>query len=147
MGPHGVPWGPMGSHGVPWGPMGSPWLPWKIQECRTSWILMKTTIRQDRKLETRGPNRSAILLFRFILSRQNPLNRHMDNFWTTFAENPVFQFFGPPIPYRAPIESLCDFFDPSPPSPVRPFHRGVAPPQGPVFVTSNFKVKYSKTRN
>ena len=83
MGSHGFPWVSMGSHGVPWGPMGSPWLPWKIQECRKSWILMKTTIRFDRKLETRGPNRCAIF-FRSILSRQNALNRHMEQntlFW------------------------------------------------------------------
>ena len=89
MGPQGSPWGPMGSHGVPWGPMGSPWLPWKIQECRKSSILMKTIIRFDRKLETRGPDRCAIF-FRSILSRQNPLNRHMEQnifFW------PKIQFF------------------------------------------------------
>ena len=99
MGPHGDPWGPMrnhgfpwvpmGPHGFPWDPMGSPWLPWKIQECRKSWILMKTIIRQDRKLETRGPNRCA-MSFRSILSRQNPLNRHMEQ---NIFFLPKIQFF------------------------------------------------------
>ena len=95
---HGFPWVPMGSHGVPWGPHG---LPWKIQECWKSSILMKTTIRFDRKLESRGPVRCAIF-FRSILSRQNPLNRHMEQnilFW------PKIQFFEFSA-YRAPIEPL-----------------------------------------
>ena len=101
--PMGSPWVPMGSHGfpwVPWDPMGSPWgphgvpmeppwPPWKIQECRKSWILMKTTIRFDRMVEARGPVRCA-MSFRSILSRQNALNRHMEQnifFW------PKIQFF------------------------------------------------------
>ena len=96
---HGFPWvpmGPMGPHGVP---MGSPWLPWEIQECRKSSILMKTTIRFDRIDEARGPVRCAIF-FRSILSRQNPLNRHMEQNIYFLPENPVFQFFGLEIPYR-----------------------------------------------
>ena len=111
MGSHGNPWVPMGSmgpHGVPmgspWGPMGSPWLPWKIQECRKSSILMKTTIRFDRKLETRGPDRCAIF-FRSILSRQNPLNRHMEQ---NIFFCPKIQFFSFSA-YRAPIEPLYEF--------------------------------------
>ena len=79
---HGVPW-------VPWVPMGSPWLPWKIQECRKSWILMKTTIRFDRNDEARGPVRCA-MSFRSILSRQNPLNRHMEQ---NLFFGPKIQFF------------------------------------------------------
>ena len=86
---HGKSMGSHGSHGVPWGPMGSPWDPWKIQECRKSWILMKTTIRFDRKLECRGPNRCAIF-FRSILSRQNALNRHMEQ---KKKKWPKIQFF------------------------------------------------------
>ena len=99
MGPHGSPWDPMGSHGIPWGPMGSPRLPLKIQECRTSWILMKTTIRFDRNDEARGPVRCAIF-FRSILSRQNVLNRHMEQ------KKKKKQFLGLESPYRAPIEPL-----------------------------------------
>ena len=47
MGPHGSPWVPWSAMGSPWGPhgapMGPPWPPWKIQECRKSWNLIKTT--------------------------------------------------------------------------------------------------------
>ena len=83
------PWILMENPWVPWGPMGSHGVPWKIQECRKSWILMKTTIRFDRKLECRGPNRCAIF-FRSILSRQNPLNRHMEQ---NIFFGPKIQFF------------------------------------------------------
>ena len=89
------PWGP---HGVPWGPMGSPWDPWKIQECRKSWILMKTTIRFDRIDEARGPDRSA-MSFRSILSRQNGLNRHMEQ---NIFFGPKIKFFSFSA-YRTPI--------------------------------------------
>ena len=64
---------------------------------------MKTTIRFDRKLECRGPNRCAIF-FRSILSRQNPLNRHMEQnifFW------PKIQFFEFSA-YWTPIGPLLD---------------------------------------
>ena len=44
---------------------------------RKSSILMKTTIRFDRIDEARGPDRCA-MSFRSILSRQNALNRHME---------------------------------------------------------------------
>ena len=94
-GPHGVP---MGSHGVP---MGFHGLPWKIQECRKSWILMKTTIRFDRIDEARGPVRCAIF-FRSILSRQNALNRHMEQNMFFCQKIKFFSF----SPYRAPIEPL-----------------------------------------
>ena len=104
MGPMGSPWGPMGS---PWGPMGSPWDPWKIQECLKSWILMKTTIRFDRKLETRGPDRCAIF-FRSILSRQNPLNRHMEQNILFGPKIQFFEFFGLESPYRTRVRSGTD---------------------------------------
>ena len=75
-----------------------------FQECQKSWILKKPTIRWDRKLETRGLFRRRIC-FRSILSRQNGLNRHMEQN-SFFLENQVFQFFGLLIPYRGPLEAL-----------------------------------------
>ena len=85
------PWDPMGS---PWGPMEPRWPPWKIQECRKSLILMKTIIRSDRMVEARGPVRCA-MSFRSILSRQNGLNRHMEQniFFGRKHIFSVFQFF------------------------------------------------------
>ena len=64
-----------------------------FQECRKSSIFKKPIIRWDRKLEARGPFRCRIC-FRSILSRQNGLNRHMEQTRKGLAENPVFQFFG-----------------------------------------------------
>ena len=55
-------------------------------------------------LEARGLFRSAIC-FRSILSRQNGLNRHMEQ-KTQLAENQVFQLFGLQDPYRTPIGPL-----------------------------------------
>ena len=89
---HGKSMGSHGSHGVPWGPMGSPWDPWKIQECWKSSILMKTTIRFDRIDEARGPVRCA-MSFRSILSRQNALNRHMEQNIFLLADNPLIDKF------------------------------------------------------
>ena len=102
MGPHGSPWVPMGPHGFPWvpmGPHGSHGTPWghhgvpmgphvvpmaSMENPRMSKIMdFNETHYSVRMVEARGPVRSA-MCFRSILSRQNGLNRHMEQnifFW------------------------------------------------------------------
>ena len=57
-------------------------------------------------VEARVPVRSAIR-FRSILSRQNGMNRHMEQTKCFLAENPVFQFFALKDLYRTPCVWLC----------------------------------------
>ena len=64
-----------------------------FQECQKSSIFKKPTIRWDRKLETRALFRRRISL-RSILSRQNPLNRDMEQNMLFWPENKFFQLFG-----------------------------------------------------
>ena len=97
MGSHGL----MGSHGVPWGPMGSPWLPWKIQECRKSSILMKTTnysVRQ--KIGEPGSKSMRNIFPLHPVTSKRPESPYGAKYFV-LAGNPVFQFFGLEIPYRA----------------------------------------------
>ena len=101
MGPHGVPMGshgvPMGSHGVPMASMENPRM-LEIMDFNENHYSVRQKIGEPGSKSIRN-------FFRSILSRQNPLNRHMEqNIF--FAENPVFQFFGLEIPYRAPIEPV-----------------------------------------
>ena len=66
------------------------------------------------------------MCFRSILSRQNALNRHMEQKKQKNTENLVFQFFGLLIPYWSPfkIAMIPDSLTSARPSPWRPGPHG-----------------------
>ena len=103
MGSHEFPWVPMGSHGVPWGLMGSHGVPMaSMENPRMSEIMdfneNHYSVRQ--KIGDPGSKSMRNVFPLHPVTSKRPESPYGAKYFV-LAENPVFQFFGLEIPYRA----------------------------------------------